>query len=295
MNQSDNVFASIIENKRIVVVGRAPYLLNNLYMDNQAEFIDAHDIVVRVNKPAAYTDDLFQWGNDSGCFIDPNYTGVLGKRTDVFFVKSRLFYNHHKWLDAFVKDGGKVVCHNRHSKSPEYHPCLNAISESCYTHQIPDELVGEYKRLFGLIGGVKTTIDKTGNEKTRTMRVTTAHQIIADILSYNVKQVSLIGFTQWSSDHPQDKIDYESTLRHPSHSADHGLLLLRIMMEQDSRVKPDDMLLSLFEEKKGMLDERQQQFEDRKTAVKERIEMRIEKKKIRKKRREDKRRGIINK
>ena len=285
MNQSDNVFASIIENKRIVVVGRAPYLLDNPYMENQAEFIDGHDIVVRINKPASYTIKPFEWGNDSGCFIDPNYTGVLGQRTDVFFVKSGLLFRHHKWLDAFVKDGGKVVCHNRHSSCPEYYPCLNAISESCYTHQIPDELGGDFKRLFRLIAGVKTTVRKNGSMITRTMRATSGHVMIGDILSYNVKEVSLIGFTQLTSDHPQDKIDYEKMVRKPNHSPDHGLLLLRIMMEQDSRVKPDDMLLSLFEEKKGMLDERQQQFEDRKRDE----EIKIQQKIMKKKRREEKR------
>ena len=285
MNQSDEVFASIIENKRIVVVGRAPYLLNNPYMENQGEFIDSHDIVVRINDPAVYTIAPFQWDNHPDCFIDPNYTDVLGERTDVYFVKPRLVLRYHEWLDVFVKSGGKIVCYNMHKKNPE--TIVNTISESCSTHPIPIELVGQYKKLFRLIGGFKTTYRKNGEERKRTMRVTTAHQMIGDILCYNVKEMCLIGFTQWSSDHPQDKIDYESTLRNHRHSADHGLLLLRIMMEQDSRVKPDDMLLSLFEQKKDMLDERQQQYEDNKRAEDEKIQAKKKRKERIKRKKQD--------
>ena len=256
------MYKDLLENKTVVVVGRAPYLLDNPYMENQAEFIDSHDIVVRINAPAPYT-CRFRSTNDTGHFIDPEWHDVLGQRTDVLYIRKTQFLGSGKWIDAFVKSGGKVVAHSVF-RSSHYESVSNRISEICYNHEILSSSFNQYIELCYLVGGLKTTVDTEGNERKKQMLATTGYLALWDILSYNVKQVSIIGFTQYQTNHPRDQEDYLASKDHPFHCADHGLLLFRIKAAEDSRLKPDAMLLSLFELKKDMLDQLEDEFNERK-------------------------------
>ena len=260
------MYKDLLENKTVVVVGRAPYLLDNPYMENQAQFIDSHDIVVRINNPMPY---MNKWipqstnANDTGHFINPEWHDVLGQRTDVRYVKRSTFNAISSSLDVFVKSGGKVVANNRFV-SRHYKSISNRISEVCHHHEISRRFFFEYSELCYLVGGLKTTVDTEGNERKKQILATNGHLAIGDILSHNVKQVSMIGFTQYQTDHPQDQEDYLSTKDHPFHCPDHGLLLFRIKAAEDSRLKPDAMLLSLFELKKDMLDQLEGEMNERK-------------------------------
>ena len=271
------MYKDLLENKTVVVVGRAAYLLDNPYMENQAEFIDGHDIVVRINNPLPYpyTTKALMLANDRGHFIDPNCHNVLGKKTDVFFVSKRPLIRFTNWFDAFVKSGGKAVANNRfifrkyysdpnRFTSCEYKSISNKISEVCYHHEVSRLVYFQFSELCYLTGGIKTTIDSEGNQKNKQMLATTGHLAIWEILSYNIKQVSMIGFTQYISDHPVDQQNYQIIKDHPFHSVDHGLLMFRIKAEEDCRLKPDAMLLSLFDRKKDMLDQLENELNERK-------------------------------
>ena len=80
------MYKDLLENKTVVVVGRAAYLLDNPYMENQAEFIDGHDIVVRINNPLPYPYTTKAWlhrlthANHTGYFINPEWHDVFGEK-----------------------------------------------------------------------------------------------------------------------------------------------------------------------------------------------------------------------
>ena len=131
----------------------------------------------------------------------------LEKKTDVFFVDKKHFINFTNWFDAFVKSGGKAVANNRFIsnkyysdpngfRSRKYKSISNKISEVCYHHEVSGKIFHQCGELCALVGATKTTTDAKGNEIKKPMIPTTGHLAIWDILSHNVKQVSMIGFTQ---------------------------------------------------------------------------------------------------
>lgn len=263
INREKNMLNDILKDKTVVVIGRARYLLKNPYLEEQGKFIDDHDVVVRINHPCAKRCLSFRCSNEDGCFIDPEWHDVFGTRTDIYYVNKGRFVSSPDILDVFVKEGGKVIC-NRKFRHDNYTAISNAISEVCYHHEISGRVDYELSDLTYMVGGVKTTIDTKGNEVTRHVGPDTGHLAVWEILTHGVKHVSLIGFTQHQTNHPQEKEQYEKRKAHPFQSLDHGLLLFKMKSAQDPRLKLDDMLLTLFERKKDLLEELECQINERK-------------------------------
>ena len=102
-----------INNKSVVIVGRASYLIKAPEYSNQGEFIDSHDVVVRVNCPYPNPhkmDNLPAESINSLCYIAPSFQEHLGKKTDVVYL-SPVFYGifTKNLLDKFINDGGKIL------------------------------------------------------------------------------------------------------------------------------------------------------------------------------------------
>ena len=253
----------ILKDKKVVVVGRAQYLLNNPYMQKQGEFIDDHDVVVRINHPCPVRCTSFRCSDEEDCFIDPEWHDVFGTRSHIYYVNKKGFLATTNILSVFVKEGGQIIC-NRRFRHDQYTRISNLISEVCFYHQISGRVDYELSDLTYMMGGLKTSIDRKGNEITRAVAPDSGHLAIWEILSYAPKEVSIIGFTQHQTNHPMEVERSKETKDHPSYSLDHGLLLFRIKAAEDSRLKPDAMLLSLFDRKKDMLDELENELNERK-------------------------------
>ena len=103
-----------INNKSVVIVGRAPYLIKAPEYSNQGEFIDSHDVVVRVNCPYPNPhkmDNLPAESINSPCYIAPSFQEHLGKKTDIVYLTQGFYGIFTKsLLDKFVDGGGKILC-----------------------------------------------------------------------------------------------------------------------------------------------------------------------------------------
>ena len=253
----------ILKDKRVVVLGRAQYLLNNPYLEEQGKFIDDHDVVVRINHPCPSRCESFRCSNEEGFFIDPEWHDVFGTQTHIYYVNTKGFLATPNVLDVFVKEGGQIIC-NKKFRHKQFTEISNLISEVCFHHQISGRVDYELSDLTYMMGGLKTTVDRKDNEITRPVRPDSGHLAIGEILSYAPKEVSIIGFTQHQTNHPGEVQRAKQTEQHPSYSLNHGLLLFRIKAAEDSRLKPDAMLLSLFERNKDMLDQLEDEMNERK-------------------------------
>ena len=98
----------LLDGKSVIVLGRAPYLIENTPFEKQRELIDSFDIVFRINHPSPYDYPQNSWEH----FVDPEYHDKLGTRTDILFANPETltrFEKQEKYHNLFLEGGGKRI------------------------------------------------------------------------------------------------------------------------------------------------------------------------------------------
>ena len=108
----------MIDNKTVAFVGRSQYLLDDPEYENQGEYIDSHDIVIRVNSPNPYPykipykmQRVTPQEMESPDYINPSLHQYVGKKTDILCLPQGLYEVFVQvFLDKFVASpGGQMV------------------------------------------------------------------------------------------------------------------------------------------------------------------------------------------
>ena len=242
---AQNELQKLLKNKSVVVVGRAPYLLKQL----NGEFIDSHDIVVRVNKP-------LPWGfpKTSGRnlhYVDRNYQQIIGTRTDLLYLNEgeHKTYVESQLLDLFVKDGGKVVISKQMNRQSwaKYEQYIKIIESRISYNTIPKQLNKKFNDEDFRLGGHKIYKDGTSFRVSAMSGLNT----VRFCLSFDVQSVSAIGFT-CGYGYPEY---LRITKEHKFHKAESDLYWFYTTSKQDSRLILDDNLKSVFEVQTEVLKE----------------------------------------
>lgn len=177
----DAQFAEYLEGKTVAIVGRS--CLDDI---KQGEFIDSHDIVVRLHWVVPYTsdDDTSSQNNKrsendpvkAGEFVPRSWHPIIGKRVDVFYHrvehKNKPEY-YNAWLEVFRRSGGKWLCYDGHRGTGHWQ-----------THYMQQYAPVRYVS-WSLKGAVVCEIEQKAEAGTI---------VIADMLRHNIKSAYITGF-----------------------------------------------------------------------------------------------------
>ena len=173
-------FKAYLTDKSVAIVGRA-----NLHELTQGEFIDSHDVVVRVHRAVPYepTDDEPKDNVDAdyndpvlaGEFVPKEWHSRLGKRVDILYHRLRKGNRDYirTWQQIFRAAGGKFVV------------CDCTSSQSSFSDAYPHE--------FLPVRYVSWELKSDITLKIRTMP-DGGLVCITDILTHNIKSAYITGF-----------------------------------------------------------------------------------------------------
>ena len=231
--------SNLLDNKNVIVVGRSMYLNDTQEYPNQGEFIDSHDIVVRVNRshPVKIVDSnklsyRYKDYSSFSSFIEPSWYSRIGSRVDIQHINRSV----HKWAgfitERFVEAGGIVITSIHLRKYEKYKEAVKKIKR--YTSYCPlsatfyKKTNYDYRKNFG-----GTTLEN-------------GCMIISELLRCNIKSLRVIGFTC-----RQLESEYNDKLRClPNHTLDSEILWLKHQFNTDSRLKTGFVLQSIFDNAK---------------------------------------------
>ena len=219
------MLADIVDNKKIILVARSPRLLDNPECKNQADFIDSHDVVVRINSPpppVSTTQNIQLAWNDLDHFVAEPFQKYLGKKTHIMMLSRTKHSSMIKFLPCFVKDGGIVVgsaqWRSMFCTDTTLQKSINKIKEYIPYVPLPQSIM-EYSNIHW-------------NEKYfLPTEPTTGIVSLFHLLHYNIKSIQLIGYTMWQT-------RYVSDMQRRQYK-DYGMQYIKWlehMMENDNRI-----------------------------------------------------------
>lgn len=185
-NQAEinNRFAEYLDDKRVAIVGRA-----NLHQLEQGDFIDSHDVVVRVHSTIPYTLDNAETPKLHS-HVPEEYRSMVGSRIDIiyhrlyhdpkpFMSKGEIDEHFRAEVSQFKANGGTFFCFADRRNIPLRYTILGFISDVRYVGM----------PLYASLG------QALGKDHIKDGIV-----IIADILSHSVKSAYITGFPCYFDD-----------------------------------------------------------------------------------------------
>ena len=213
--------------KRVIVVGRSHYLLDDPEYENQGEFIDSHDIIVRANHthpPFSQNFDVSLVWRNYDDFIPPPYQHLLGKTTHIINVLSSNYSKIIKWLPHFSKNNGVCVLGSPTSSS------VSLIKK--HTSHIS---LSECNRIYFNRLYKHTTLSN--------FHMHSGISLIAYLLQYNIMSLHIIGFTSYMLPFEKERYNDEPE------SCESDLHWLSYMLNTDSRITTGPVLHNIIKEK----------------------------------------------
>ena len=241
----------IVEGKRIVIIGRAPYILESPHHEHQGQYIDNHDIVVRVNSTYPYGAKHSKDGSPN--FVDHINHDILGRKTHLFYLSCAHMKDFHETrLEKFDNDGGIAVCSGEYNRE-NYRNAIPFIESVTQYHEILWDTYLKINEEHFNLGGFKITYDNDGKKIRRKTMGTLGIQALKELLLFDFKSIYLMGFT-CCFDKPDEK--HRTILeKHSFHRIEIDLLWLFQQYNRDKRIIIDDTLKRIFREQKGRIDE----------------------------------------
>ena len=234
--------AEYLNNKRVIIVGRSPYLLNDPEYKNQGEFIDSFDVIVRVNSPIPHqrgkTIRSHRIIEKNEPFINTKQQECLGKRTNLFYIcHSHTIinpeYNSYQ-LESFQRDGGFFICCPWDWMGVYTEPWKD------YLKTIKEQ-ISFYKTSYSFYLYTKQRYNINYSGK---IEPYTGELAIADLLRYNIKELRLIGFTCY---HLPQEIPYREDRSESGHNIKVGLIWLQDLIKSDKRITIGTMLKDVLD------------------------------------------------
>ena len=278
-SQLNEQFAEYLRGKSVVIVGRAAEALQ---YNEQGEFIDSHDVVVRMHdmRPywikgmdentaefVKYEDDPWVAMSRSVARVPEDWQSRLGKRCHIWYVRGILpaepqhepippeekggftlekLSTFFKWeVNQFKDIGGKFLC-----------------AENWINHQDPCEVVWQKDHDIRYL-----TVEHWIN----TMRAIRGHkplggtQIVLDILRHEVETVYLTGMPCIINSYTLDEENIKPRLFHIF--KENLRLLMALADNHPSRVKVDDNMREMWEAAQGFDLEKAQAFLEKRRAM----------------------------
>ena len=231
--------SNLLDNKNVIVVGRSKYLFDTHEYPNQGEFIDSHDIVVRINNPLPYiwdanTHSFSVKRNQFYVYIHDSWKDKIGSRVDIH----HLSILKHEWgehtIEKFVKAGCQVV-------TAVSTPTLYRVKQHI-------DVIKRYTSYctIPLSSFIKTHYDYRNSYKDAKY-MKSGIIVVSELLKCNIKSLHIIGFTSFQL---KEELEYKRRLLQPSkmyHTLDSDILWLKDKFETDSRLKTGVVLQSIFD------------------------------------------------
>lgn len=223
----------IIENRRVAIVGRATYLSER----EQGNFIDSHDVVVRIHNPLPHPtknrDMAIQWGNDS--FIPRAWHSRIGSKTTLF--AADLAHRPHgevrRLFQYFIETGGQMCVMHKFYNITESIRQIDIIQDEFVPVHLAsiDNFIQLSRRMdyaFPLPGTL----------------------LIYEILQYNPKSLYHTGFSCFQDD-TRLGAQAEVTLARQHHPL-LDLRFLRHITTHNDHITTDDFMMNLFKREKDL-------------------------------------------
>ena len=216
-------FAEYLDGKTVAIVGRA-----NLHQLEQGEFIDSHDVVVRVHGMIPYAPTTLNIQKTIRSYVPDGWKSIIGSRVDILYHRigfpkqsersDDVPESFVKEVDMFWAQGGQFICHENPKPFPLRYALLNVVAEVRYLDlELYNHLTLKFKRNTVNPGIV----------------------IIADILSHSIKSAYITGFPCYFDDVVFD-------MNHASLRSLNELRFLRDLSKHQ-RVTFDPLMHELFE------------------------------------------------
>lgn len=120
-------FTTYLTNKSVALIGRS-----ELDLVQQGEFIDSHDVVIRMHEPTPYSTKIPpEHNHNPPSFIPAAWHNFIGRKTSVFY--HRIMGGAREWhrrlIAQFREDGGAFFCCDREGNcwKPESADIWNTI------------------------------------------------------------------------------------------------------------------------------------------------------------------------
>ena len=217
-------FAEYLEGKTVAIVGRA-----NLHQLEQGEFIDSHDVVVRLRSTQPYMPDIGHKVTIHSV-VPADYRRLVGSRTDVFYhaipdenKEGRLKKDAKIAVEQFYENGGKFLCNADCQFVPLRYTLIDQFTPVRYVNDIFKIRLRQKLNARNLVDGVI---------------------VIADILSHNIKSAYITGFPCYFDGM------YKGQEEAPRwHDWSGNCIALRFIhdMTLNERVSADPLMMELFE------------------------------------------------
>ena len=224
----DRRFAEYLDGKTVAIVGRA-----NLHTLEQGEFIDSHDVTVRVHSVIPYTPDN-QGIKTVQSHVPDEWKPIVGSRVDILY--HRLLSDSKKWADTgkihphliqqineFWEQGGRFICHEDPKPFPLRYAIPSLIAEIRYPSlALYAHLVVELRKDLVEPGIIA----------------------ICDVLSHNIKSAYITGFPCYFDETRKHRTD----LSRWDEVQDIKELQFLYKLSKHDNVTFDPLMINLFEQ-----------------------------------------------
>ena len=244
-------YASVLRGKSVCVVGRADYLYDKIYGD----FIDSHDVVVRVNLPRPQRKNepvikykLYRESWDyKQSFVDSKYWENIGRRTDVFAIANPTYIESAKlWLPGFIDAGGMVVRYIESFVPLRIQDNMDMIDKSGNLSIID---LMNYKSQKWHYKSIEKKL-RTGNQE---YLPTSGIWAIDDLRNQSLASLSIFGFTLNHHNNEPGNCYYKHPPDHRYHDIWIDLLLMYHAIGYDFRIRPDAELRETIDRRMAIL------------------------------------------
>ena len=229
----------LLKNKRVILIGRSAYTVDNPEYENQGEFIDSFDIVSRINSFQPYKDG---WRSDFifDSFINEKLVPKLGKKTHILFLSEPNYRRLTKYrrVTNFKNLGGTCVIGTTNKTwkySPELNDYINRVKHEITHINITYPFISSLKKEF-LHFKKLHSVPSAGTT------------CISMLCNYNIKQLHLIGFTCFMLPTEQRYLDTILSSRIEWANPINDLRWLKQKMETDTRITTGPVLKTILSE-----------------------------------------------
>ena len=229
----DPDYNEFVYGKRIVIVGRSEAILHSPEIENQGEYIDSFDLVVRVNNPHVH--DMFteyhkQTLGDN--YIHPDFHNLLGKRADIMYAYQMSIWHEVK---RFANNGGKIIIRE---------PYCDFFSKERISDDSNIKSIVPYTRIS------HSFYHRFRNEVGANPFTGTA--AVAHLLTHDIKELRVLGFTCVNLAIDSNPKDYKKSAHDHKveidgyHKRLKDLEWFKKQVDTDSRLKVGSTLTSIF-------------------------------------------------
>lgn len=222
-------FAEYLDGKSVAIVGR-----DGICDVEQGEFIDSHEVVVRIHQVIPYNPDYNEQRDTdreplvTGHVTPEHWRPIVGTKRNIWYTRVRRLSSKYcrRWVELFREAGGVFVCNDSLADPKQVGEAYldRFIAVRYLSWEFRNELALRMEKLTG-----KLVVPLSGTT------------IICDIARHNVKSIYITGFPMYY------EIGKKDMLKLTAHAPHYEDLKFLSELAKDDRVTCDPLMASLFE------------------------------------------------